>query len=200
MTIRPGGQWGRLVERPHDLVAVTRDADAIGVIASRGKALLAGGDLARTVGGDSSGDRNEVLEIPIDLIDVSIDGVEHTACAHVIVRNRATRGGWWRGGVIAVMNAEFVGEWDVAPRGHPNDGRVEIVETAGAIGLRDRLAIRQRLALGTHVPHPSLATRSVRDATWELERASVVVVDGRHCGGARSVEIRVRPDAAVVYV
>ena len=69
-----------------------------------------------------------MLELPIDLLEVATDRGAAIACAHVLVRSSWSRGGWWHGPVIAVMNAQFLGDWDVAPRGHPNDGRVEVVE------------------------------------------------------------------------
>jgi hypothetical protein len=200
VTVRPGGEWGRTVERPDDLVAVSSDAEVMSVLAAGGRVRLVGGDLARTVGCATTRGRHDVLELPIDLIDVTIDGIDRVACAHVVVHNRAPHGGWWRGNVIAVMNAEFLGEWDVAPRGHPNDGRVEVVETVATMNIRDRLAVRRRLPLGTHVPHPSIATRPVREAAWDLEPGCTVIVDGKPSGRARSLAIRVRPDAAVVYV
>jgi hypothetical protein len=170
------------------------------VIDTGGRALLVGGDLARTVGIGPIESSGNVLELPIDVIDVSIDDGEHVACAHVVVRSDRRRGGWWFGGVVAVMNAEFFGSWDVAPRGHPNDGRVEIFESTGSMSVRERLAVRSRLPLGAHVPHPSIATRTVREASWDFEADKLVIVDGRPVGSTCSLRIRVRPDAAVVYI
>ncbi len=97
------------------------------------------------------------------------------------------------------MNAQFVGDWDVAPRGHPNDGRVEVLEIVGSMSIRDRLAVRRRLPLGTHVPHPAIRTRSVREATFEFERPMVALIDGLDVGTVRSLSVRVRPDAVHAY-
>jgi diacylglycerol kinase family enzyme len=103
-----------------------------------------------------------------------------------------------RGPIVLVMNAEFIGEWDVAPRGHPNDGRVEVVE-AGDLRLRERMAARRRLPAAAHVPHPRIVTRSVRSARWTFAAPVEVRLDGVAAGTARTVAITVLPDAAVVH-
>jgi diacylglycerol kinase family enzyme len=97
------------------------------------------------------------------------------------------------------MNAEFLGDWDVAPRGHPNDGRAEVVEVDASMRIRDRLAARGRLRAGAHLPHPDISTRSIRSASWTFERPMQVIVDGHGLGRAREITLRVVPDAATVY-
>jgi diacylglycerol kinase family enzyme len=142
-----------------------------------------------------------VNEYPIDLLEVRLDDGEASivAVAHVVARSPLTRGGRLRGRILAVMNAEFLGTWDLAPRGHPNDGRVEVVEVDPSMSIRDRLHARGRLPTGTHVPHPSITTRSIRSASWRFEPALDVVVDGRRVGRASSMSIDVAADAASVY-
>ena len=180
MTIKPGEPWGRTIDRPIDLVVVAGDRRARTtpcvdrVTVAVGPPVFAvDGDLARTLGGPLIDGRPTVNELPVDLVDVRLDGgaVTATACAHVVIRNRWWRGGWWRGSVVVVMNAEFIGEWDVAPRGHPNDGRVEIFEIGSTFGVRHRWQARRRLRSATHVPHPGIATRSVAHRIVELPRA-----------------------------
>ena len=48
-------------------------------------------------------------------------------------------GAWWRGRVVAAMNAEFLGPWDVAPRAHPGDGLLDVLDVSPAMSLADRL-------------------------------------------------------------
>jgi hypothetical protein len=203
MTIRPGAPWGREVPRPAGLVVVDDDAAlarAIGM--SDGPPVAAGsGDLARTLGVTSLDRRSTVNEFPIDLLHVRVDdaGEPILACAHVIARSPSSRGHWFRGRILAVMNAEFIGEWDVAPRGHPNDGRMEVFDVDASMTVRDRIAARRRLRTGTHLPHPRVSTRSVRSGAWSFARPLEVVVDGRRIGRASSLAIDVVPDAAIVY-
>jgi hypothetical protein len=97
------------------------------------------------------------------------------------------------------MNAEFHGSADVAPRGHPNDGRVETL-TATRLPLRQRLQVRRRLPAGGHLPHPDIETRSVRRASWEFRRPRSVFLDGVRAGTARRLAVEVVADAGVVHV
>ena len=97
------------------------------------------------------------------------------------------------------MNAEFHGSADVAPRGHPNAGRVETL-TATRLVLRQRLEVRRRLRSGSHLPHPDIETGSVRRATWEFGRRRAVFLDGRRAGAARRLDVEVVADAGVVHV
>jgi len=203
MTIRPGAPWGRLVPRPVDLLVALSDHDVAAALAVQGGPPIevGAGDLARTLGVTSADRRSTINEFPIDLLEVRIgtQGEPLVACAHVIARSPWTRGHAWRGPIVAVMNAEFIGDWDIAPRGHPNDGRAEVFEVAAAMTIRDRLAARRRLGTGTHVPHPQITTRSVRNATWAFPRPLDVIVDGRHVGRTSSLAVTVQPDAAIVY-
>ncbi|MET0911477.1 MAG: hypothetical protein ABWZ99_18575 [Ilumatobacteraceae bacterium] len=207
MTIRPGDAWGTRVARPADLVAASFDAQFVELALGpdRPPVRLVAGDLARTLGvapgdGRATGQDGTLLELPVDVVEVTTDVGDFVACAHVIVAPPARRGGWWAGPLVAVMNAQFVGDWDVAPRGHPNDGRVEVFEVTGSLSIRDRLAVRRRLPLGTHVPHPAIRTRSVREAAFEFERPMTARVDGIAVGTVRSLAVRVRPDAVHAYV
>lgn len=208
MTIKPGQAWGRSVQRPPDLVVVHSDVELAAAISrERGSPIgVGGGDLGRTLGvtsasADTLASRPTVNEYPIDLLEVRLDGAEEpiVACAHVIARSPWGGGHWLRGRILVVMNAEFIGEWDIAPRGHPNDGRVEVVDVDASMSARERLAARRRLPTGTHVPHPSISTRSVKTGSWQFERPLDVIVDGRRVARASRLSIDVLADAAIVY-
>jgi YegS C-terminal NAD kinase beta sandwich-like domain len=208
VTIRPGAAWGAQVPSPSGLLAANSDAEFVRLAFGPGRppVRLMDGDLARTVGVATGGrDRSDesqndlVLELSVDVLDVATDVGEFVACAHVAARSPWRRGGWWRGPVVVAMNAQFMGRWDVAPRGHPNDGRTEVFEIVDALTIRDRLAVRRRLPLGTHVPHPAIGSRSVREAAFEFDGPMALLVDGRDVGTVRSMAVRVRPDAVDAY-
>lgn len=203
MTIRPGQPWGRRVDRPDGIVTAADDAAlAAALCRPDGPPVAVGaGDLARTLGITASSDSSALNEFPIDLVRVHLDDADEPvmACAHVVARSRWTRGHWLGGRILAVMNVEFIGVWDVAPRGHPNDGRVEVFDVDPALPLRQRLAARSRLRTGTHVPHPRITTTSVRSASWTFERPLEVIIDGRPRGRVSTLRVEVVPDAAVVY-
>jgi len=207
MTIKPGQAWGTPVQRPSDLVIVHSDHELASALARRLTAIgVGGGDMARTLGvtptrANSLTSLPTVNEYVIDLLEVRLDDSAEpvVACAHVIARSPWRSGHWLRGRLLVVMNAEFIGEWDVAPRGHPNDGRVEVFDVEASMTPRERLAARRRLSTGTHVPHPRIATRSTRTGTWHFERPGEVIIDGQRMGRVSTLSVTVVADAATVY-
>lgn len=202
MTISKGSSWGHPVVRPGELRIAATDAELATLLTDgTGHPVAAsGGDLFRTMGSRPIGGRNELMAFPLDVVDVELDGrAPVVAVAHVLARLPARRGGAWRGPILVVMNAEFIGDADVAPRGHPNDGRVETLVVDESMTARQRWASRRRMRNATHLPHPQISTRSVRNATYDFDTALRVFADGVDVGSARSITVTVRPDAAVVH-
>ena len=201
MTISKGAEWGTTVERPADLRVAADDAELARLLTTPGEPVgVSGGDMFRTIGARPPGNRAELLALPVDLVDVVLDEDRCTTIvAHLVAHRSRRRGGPWRGPVLAVMNAEFIGEYDVAPRGHPNDGRVETLCADPALSVRERLQARHRMRTATHLPHPRIATRSVRSAEFAFTDVLRVIADGRDIGAARSISITVRPDAAMIH-
>ncbi len=203
MTIEKGQPWGSPGRLPDDGIVVHSDAEARRAVeAARrsGERLpvlgLAGGDLCRTVGGRGDVDRmrsDDAMVLPVDLGSVLVDGRQHWFVSHLVVRRP-----WWRGRTLAVMNAQWYGSWDVAPRSHPNDGLLDVFDSE--LGLDDRLKVRRRLRSGTHVPHPKIHQQRTAAATFELGRPSVVELDGARVGVARFLMVRLEPDALTCVV
>jgi len=202
MTIEKGQPWGAPGTLPVDGLVVHSDAEARAVVERARRAGepvpllgLLGGDLCRTVGGVGDEARlrsDEAMQLPVDLGAVLIDGRLHWFVAHLVARKR-----WWRGRVYVAMNAEFIGRWDVAPRGHPNDGRLDTFDVTMSTG--DRLKARRRLPTGTHVPHPQIKERRVSAAQVDVDGLDVWL-DGERVGPASTLSIRVEPDALTVVV
>ena len=199
MTIRRGEQWGEVVERPTGLVEARDDAAVAARLAVRDgrPVLVTGGDLLRTLGGRSSDGR--VRRYPVDLLRVVLDGTTDVpAVAHVVVR-RPGPWGWWRGPLWAACNVGAIGPWDVAPRAHPNDGRLDVVAVAASMSVRERVQARRRLPTGSHLPHPRIAVARGTTVVWRPEPAAVVIVDGAPPRRAAEVAVTVEPDAGVVH-
>lgn len=196
VTIERGRSWGQAVPRPDTVVVASSDAELAGLLDDpAAQVALRGGDMFTTLGARPPDGRTEFQRLPVDLVDVRLDGAAHRAVSHVVVRSPRWLGGSARGELIVVMNAEYLGGLDVAPRGHPNDGKVEVFTISSELGLRQRLAVRRRARSASHLPHPSITTRSVRSARWEFDHPRVVVVDGVARGRAAVVEVDVVPDA-----
>ena len=212
MTIRKGEAWGSVGPMPDGAVIVRSDHELHRLVheaRSAGRPLpvvaLLGGSLMRAVGGTGDERRlaGEVAILPVDLVRVellasnswSTSWSTAWSAAHVVARR-----GWWRGPIVAAMNAEFVGSWDVTPRGHPNDGRVDLLEVSASMSVRDRLRARRRLTVGTHLPHPAISVRQTSTVERAFERPMRVWADGVPMGSAGSLRLTVEPDALVVCV
>jgi hypothetical protein len=201
MTIRRGEPWGESVDPPVGLFLAADDAAASRFIAdavTSGREIppfgVTGGDLARTMGGGAPGRfAGAVTRAPVDLLCVEADGRQTVAVAHVVI------GRWWRRELCLAMNAQFLGTLDVAPRSHPNDGRLDALVVDPTMSWRARAQARRRARSGTHVPHPQLALTQLSTVTWTFDRATPVRVDGVRWGSARSVSVTVMPDALVVH-
>lgn len=199
MTIRKGEAWGEPGTLPADGVVVRSDAEARDVITAARRAGdpvpvlgLLGGDLCKAVGG--AGDESRLREggtlLPIDLGAVLVDGRLHWFVAHLVARR-----GWWRGRVVAAMNAQHLGDWDVAPRGHPNDGKLDVIDVAPEMGLGERWKARSRLRTGAYLPHPRITERHVAAVQIDLAPGTKVWLDGVPLGAASSLSVRIEPDA-----
>ena len=207
MTIRKGEPWGTVVPVPPELPVFDNERQAANLVE---RALGSGspetvsvglreGDMARTMGGGTAQRfLGEVVCAPVDVLRVTLDGVVHHALAHVVLR-RAGWLGWSQGRVVMAMNAQYFGHFDVAPRSHPNDGRVDVVDVSPAMSVRARLQARQRARSGTHLPHPDIAVSSVPRWQVSVERPLRCWIDGREVGTGRSIEIVVLADALQVY-
>jgi hypothetical protein len=203
VTIERGHDWGVAAPRPDGVVELDRDADAAVLInrhRREGTPLpvigLLGGDMRRTLGGADAGAglAAEVVLYTVDIGGVEIDGRRMWFLSHVVARRH-----WWRGEVAMAMNAEFIGPWDVAPRSHPNDGRLDLLTTMD-MGLLDRWKARRRLPLGTHVPHPAISERRTSAAEVELLESLPVWVDGVLTPGGRRLKLWCEPDALKVCI
>ncbi len=195
MTIQKGQPWGEPGVLPDDGVIVDSDRAARAVVeAARRRreppsALgLTGGDLCRTLGGPAG----LSTVFTVDLGSVLIDGQLHWFVSHLVARTWA-----WRS-VTLVMNAQWRGSWNLAPRGHPNDGLLDVFEAR--LGWGDRIKIRARLASGTHLPHPAIKERRVAAAQFEFARPTAIVLDGASAATARTLSVRLEPDALKVVV
>jgi hypothetical protein len=190
VTIRRGEEWGTQVPVPADIVWAESDHDIVTTTAPVG---LAGGDVHRSVG--SPGRRDPVQRVEVDGLRVVVDGgAEQWAVAHVVARRS-----WWRGRIVAVMNVDHIGDWYVAPRGHPNDGLFDVVEVVAEMPFRQRLAARSRLPTGAHVPHPMITTARDRSRTWTFDRHLDIWIDGIRTDRGRSLAVEIVPDRYTVH-
>lgn len=156
---------------------------------------LVGGDLCRTLAGPRDEERlrsERAMSFPVDLGQVLVDGRLHLFVAHLVARSR-----WWTRAAVA-MNAQWVGEWNLGPRAHPDDGLLDTYDCR--LQLSDLAKVRRRLPAGAHLPHPRIAERRVPTWTVELGRALPVWLDGEVADEGRTLAVRVEPDALTVVI
>lgn len=184
--------------------------------------MLTGGDLARTLGSagpppaadavpaeevrcsttagsaaggglTGGGQPRQGARVFVDAGAALVDGRLVWFAAHLVARRA-----WWRGRVLVVANAAFMGRANVAPRAHPGDGRLDVLDCK--LGLGARIRARSRLAAGTHVPHPAIKQRRVAAAQFDLDPALDVYADGRRLARAGTVSVRVEPAALEIWI
>ena len=198
MPIARGQAWGEPAPVPDDALPVDSDAGAGEALEQAEAAgapfpplLLRGGDLFRTLGG-SAGPRTAGVRFTVDVGEADLDGRRRLFVAHLVARSVL----WSR--AFVAMNAQWRGAWNLGPRAHPGDGLLDTYDME--LELAQVLAVRSRVTLGAHLPHPGIRERRARQAEVDLVRPRLVLVDGRRSGRARRISVRVRPDAVVVYV
>jgi len=191
VTIAKGHPWGDEVARPEHVATAASDAELAGFVTADPDALVgvSGGDVFSALG-RPAGRAPMARRLPMDALRISTDAGDFVAVAHVVLRNQ-----WWSGPLFAVMNVGSIGRWNVAPAGHPNDGRAEVVEVDAGMTLRTRLQVRRRLPTGTHLPHPQIRVRPRAEGTIELDRPLGCWVDGMRHDQVQRVTFAVEADA-----
>ena len=203
MTIKKGEEWASRGALPDGGVVVADDAEAHHVVDAARRAdlpipplgLLAG-DLCRTMGGlgDEARLRSpDATTAVCDLGSVLLDGKIHWFVSSLVARRS-----WWRGRAFVVMNAAWLGGWNLAPKAHPGDGLLDVLDVR--VSPTQWLAVKRRLPVGDHLPHPGISVRRTAAFQVELERPTEVWLDGVAVGTAKVLSVRVEPDALTVVV
>jgi len=220
VSIRRGQNWGA-PGRPAAATPVVASDAAVGdrlerlvdwdqriVVGEMPSFVLTGGDLHRTLGAPRRrGTPEELLaEFTCDVMVLSARDPAGTeigavAVAHVVgVQPTALRRRppLWSTPSLVVANAAFVLGDNLAPRAHPGDGWIDV--TSGMLHRRDRGRAAIRARTGTHVPHPDLTERRVREWKADPRVTYLLAVDGRSIGRVSDLRVTVVPDAIQVFV
>lgn len=212
MPIAKGSPYGDPGPLPEGAVIVATDAAAAEALeAARGAGRpypvlgLVGGDLCRTLGGGTEDPaaaearlRSEGgVRFPVDVGEALLDGRRCLFVAHLVARTPG-----WRQAFVA-MNAQWLGRgrrraWNLGPRAHPGDGRLDCYEAE--LPVAQVLAVAARLHHGGHLPHPGIGERRVAAHEVSFARPRPVWADGRRVGTAARIVVRAAPDAVSVVV
>lgn len=197
MTIRAGEPWGSQSVVGDDVVTCLDDAE---LARSSGDCIVVGGDLWQALGCPPPPQKGRpCTRVSVDVLICTVD----TGAEILVVRAAShVRVGSWlrRGRFVCVTNAGFVDRRNIAPRAHPNDGTLHLLELDPGMAWRERVIARHRSLSGTHVPHPdiTLATRT----EWGTTRTGSedLVIDNKTIRRWKSVTVTIDPDALSVLI
>lgn len=197
--IAKGQSWGEPGELPAGGVIVRSDAEAAAALVEARRdrrpfpALgLLGGDLCRTLGGGGGRGALDGVRFTVDLGEALLDGRLHLFVAHLVARTRF----WTR--TFVAMNAQWLGDWNLGPRAHPNDGLLDTYDVRLPPG--QLLPVRARLHHGAHLPHPGIKERRSAAVQVELGTPLPIRLDGVGVGRATVISVRVQADALTVVI
>ncbi len=197
MGINRSEDWGALGLVPADAWTAASNADLLellGDLDSASVVALTGGDLCRTLGGRGRAcPGGEATLVDVDVGEALVDGLLHRFVAHLVIRPSRHPGRWW-----LAANAAHRGPWNIAPRAHPGDGLIDVLEASLSIG--DVPAAWRRLRLGVHVPHPNVRQERTTATQVSFGGSARAWVDGRPIGRVDKLSLRVQPGALRVAI
>jgi len=214
VTIKKGESWGEPGELELAGEVVSSDSELAAVLQKYREAQqvppvvgLLAGSLHRTFG---SPQRDESLLrsgqgylFPIDVGVLGYQDAHGKPREVVFVAHLAAfadpRLRLWRRRTVIAMNAAFLGELNLGPRAHPNDGRLDV--TDGQLNLSQRRQAVRRAVVGTHVPHPDLLQSRVSSRVEIFgDSEFALCADGVPVGASKDFWIECLPDAARILV
>jgi hypothetical protein len=226
VSVEKGKPWERPAAGPPDLTVEGDDVALAEAVARHPGARFAfvpsqTSDFARAVGllgtSAASAPRSGTTELPCDALRVEFDGRElfavnmlilgvppdeqrwssGSARARVVIDKRVVHDG--AALAVVVASGQFLRGNDIVPRGHPGDGRAEVQVYSLTRG--ERRAMRERLPLGVHLPHPRIRTASGRRIEVQAIGAPrPLEVDGVVAGRVSEVAVTVVPAAFTLLV
>lgn len=178
---RPLGANERVLSCADDAELAERSGDHVVVHA-------ASGDVHRSLGEPAR--QRVTTAVSLDLIDCRVNHGRFRAAAHVLCRPVGSLSRW-TGPITVVMVSGHIGRYEAAPRAHPGDGLLDVVEVSDAMPLRQRWMALRRSRTGTHLPHPHISMTRVRDLRRSYEQPMQVVIDGRPVGVTTHLDVAV---------
>ena len=180
--------WAKQVPVDRSLPLATSDWE-IADFAAAGEPVikLESGNIFRTLGGrenrkeHSSG---EYTMCEIDLGIVRFQDKEVLFASHCSIRESyfSTKG-------VLVMNSQFYKNRNLSVRGHPSDGKLEMITSR--LSIRQYLLATKKSESGSHLPHPDIDTKSAAQHTISNDRELRIYCDGKLAGCSKDVVIRV---------
>ena len=207
MTIRKNEDWGVTVTRPENLVICETDAAASQLATNyflQQKPIpaiaITRSNLSRALGTTGADiDSQNMQATTFDLIEITFADDSKTGQRVLALGYGVLRKSWWSGEIVAAMNTSFIGDWDCAPRSHPNDGKFDLLTVKSEMKPTQRLIASRRLRLGTHLPHPQISVKQLTSFEADCSTKPNLYVDDRKFMSVNQCKFRLLPDAITLY-
>ena len=207
MTIRKNENWGATAARPENLVICETDEAASQLATDfylQQKSIppiaITRSNLSRALGTKGADAKSQNMQAtPFDLIEVTFVDASKTQQKVLALGYGLLRKSWWRGDIVAAMNTSFIGDWDCAPRSHPNDGKFDLLTVKSEMKPTQRLIASRRLRLGTHLPHPQISVKQLTSFEADCSAEPNLYVDNRKFVCVNQCKFRLLPDALTLY-
>lgn len=207
MTIRKNENWGVTVARPENLVICETDAAASQLVTDcylQHKSIPAiairQSNLSRALGTTGADiDSQNMQATTFDLIEITFADDSKAEQRVLALGYGLLRRSWWHGEIVAALNTSFIGDWDCAPRSHPNDGKLDLLTVNSETKPTQRLIASRRLRLGTHLPHPQISVKQITSFEADCSAEPNLYVDNRKFVCVTYCKFRLLPDALTLY-
>lgn len=196
MTIEKGKPWGSPCSVPAHRIVVESDSE-LADCAAEVPVSLNGGDVWKSLGSPAVPAVGMTgTKVNVDAIVITIDNEGNIRAASSI-----EIGSWHkRGRYICIANSSFVKEKNIAPRAHPNDGSLDYLEIDETMSWRQRWSASRRARTGTHIPHPQITTKRVKDIQIDRQHSEVLRIDGIQVNEWQSIRVQIDSDHWQVIV
>jgi hypothetical protein len=204
MTIRKGESWGRRIPIPPLIRRVESDAELSRCSQSEFISLT-GGDIHRTLGSPPPVQGNhECTLLSIDALVIRVVKPDDSD-QELIAASRIEVGSFLsplgRRRFVCVTNGGIVNTRNLAPRAHPNDGRIDVLTIDASMTFRNRLIARNKAMTGTHLPHPQISVRQDQSFhTSRFDRGERLSIDGILVREWSEIFVSIMPDYWQVVV
>ena len=207
MTIRKNANWGSTVARPENLVICESDAAASQLVTEHyvqkqifPAIAIAKSNLARALGSNGADVNAQIMQAtPFDLIEIAFTDDSNRQQKVLALGYGLLRKSWWRSEIVAAMNTSFIGDWDCAPRSHPNDGKFDLVTVRTEMNPTQRLIALRRLRLATHLPHPQISVKQLTSFDADCSAKPNLYFDDRRFSCVNRCKFTLIPDALTLY-
>ena len=189
--------WQFETEITSSLKIATNDREIITLYES-GESLigLQGGDLYKSLGGSGMVDleaNGSTIGLKLDLGQLIVEESNYLFASYCKLLKPIKP---WS--TVWIINSPIIGQRRIAPKSHPGDGWLDVVEFS--VPFRQSLKAYKRSSSGDHLPHPQITTSKKRTITINSKRKRGVVIDGKRIGFRKEISISIIPHAIGVVL